>query len=204
MSSQSNDATVVLASGNRGKLREFQQRLNDTGWVLHPQSEFAVPEAEENGLSFVENAIIKARNASAHSGHAALADDSGLCVDALDGRPGIYSARFAGDNANDADNNALLLRELANVDEPQRGAQFVCALVYVRHAEDPRPVIAQGVWHGRILREPRGDNGFGYDPLFLVPERNCSSAELPPEIKNQISHRGLAINQLLQQLQDEL
>lgn len=188
---------LVLASGNQGKLKEFNQLLAQCGFEVVPQSDFDTPEAEETGLSFVENAIIKARNASRHTGLPALADDSGLEVDALNGQPGIYSARFAGPQNNDADNNSKLLSLLADTPEQERNARFQCLLVMVRHAEDPTPLICQGTWRGRILFEARGDNGFGYDPLFFVPEKNCSSAELPATIKNSISHRGKALAQLL-------
>ena len=192
---------LVLASGNQGKLKEFNQLLAQCGFEVVSQSDFGTPEAEETGLSFVENAIIKARNASRHTGLPALADDSGLEVDALNGQPGIYSARFAGSQSNDADNNAKLLKLLENVPEQERSARFQCLLVMVRHPEDPTPLICQGTWQGRILYEARGDNGFGYDPLFFVAEKNCSSAELPPNIKNSISHRGKALAQLLSQLE---
>lgn len=192
---------VILASGNRGKLKEFQGLLSDCGFELHTQSDYAVPEIEETGLSFVENAILKARNASAHTGLPALADDSGLEVDALNGQPGIYSARFAGTQCNDADNNQKLLKELDSVAEPQRTARFQCLLVLVRHEADPTPLISQGTWEGKILTSPVGDSGFGYDPLFFVPDRQCSSAQLDPATKNAISHRGQAIAQLLKQLQ---
>lgn len=192
---------IVLASGNPGKLKEFQQALHHDAFQLIPQSDFNVPEVAETGLSFVENAIIKARHAAQHSGLPALADDSGLEVDALKGQPGIYSARFAGATASDSDNNRKLLRSLNDVEEPQRSARFQCLLVFVRHHLDPTPLICQGTWEGRILREPAGSNGFGYDPLFFVPEKNCSSAELEPAVKNVISHRGKAIAQLQQLLQ---
>lgn len=187
---------VVLASGNRGKLKEFQQLLN--GFDIAPQSDFNVAEAIEDGLSFVENAIIKARNAAKETGFAAIADDSGLEVDALNGKPGIYSARFAGPHNNDQDNNEKLLLELRDIPEAQRTARFQCLLVFMRHAEDPTPLICQGSWEGRILFSAEGDNGFGYDPLFFVPEKNCSSAQLDPAVKNKISHRGQAMALLLQ------
>ncbi len=188
---------VVLASGNRGKLKEFQQLLN--GFDIAPQSDFNVAEAIEDGLSFVENAIIKARNAAKETGFSAIADDSGLEVDALNGKPGIHSARFAGPHNNDQDNNEKLLLELRDIPEAQRTARFQCLLVFMRHAEDPTPLICQGSWEGRILFSAEGDNGFGYDPLFFVPEKNCSSAQLDPAVKNKISHRGQAMAQLLQQ-----
>ena len=187
---------VVLASSNQGKLREIQAVLAPFAMELLPQSDFAVTDAEETGLSFVENAIIKARHAATVTGLPALADDSGLAVDALDGRPGIYSARFAGPNATDLDNNFKLLASLANVPAEQRTAQFHCVLVYLRHAEDPVPLIAHGSWAGQILTQPRGDNGFGYDPLFYLPELDCASAELAPEQKNRVSHRALALQEM--------
>lgn len=193
---------VVLASGNAGKLREFQGLLADCGFDVQPQSAFSVPEAEETGLSFVENAILKARNAARHSGLPALADDSGLEVDALDGRPGIYSARFAGTGANDVANNARLLEELTGVPEAARSARYQCVLVFMRHAADPTPLICQGSWEGRILEAPRGDGGFGYDPLFWVPDQQVTAAELDPVLKNRLSHRGTAMQKLLQELQD--
>ena len=188
---------IVLASGNAGKVKEFNQLLADHQMEVLPQSEFLTPDIEEIGLSFVENAILKARNACAHAGLPAIADDSGLEVDALDGAPGIYSARFAGSDLGDAANNEKLLRELAEVPEVERTARFQCLLVYLRHAKDPTPQIYQGTWEGRILFEPRGNNGFGYDPLFFVPEQYCSSAELAPKLKNALSHRGQAIKKFL-------
>ena len=190
--------TVVLASGNAGKLRELGKVLTPLGVELKFQAEFAVPEVDENGLSFVENAIIKARAAAAHTQRPAIADDSGLEVDFLNGAPGIHSARFSG--RGDEANNARLLAELANAPEQQRGARFQCVLVYMRHALDPTPIICQGSWEGRILLEPRGMDGFGYDPLFYVPEHQCSSAELAPALKNSISHRARASALLLEAL----
>jgi len=189
---------MVLASGNTGKLRELAQVLAPLAITLKPQSEFAVPEVEENGLSFVENAIIKARAAAQHSGLPAIADDSGLEVDYLNGAPGIHSARYSGDG--DAANNAKLLQALADVHEEQRSARFQCVLVYMRHALDPMPLVCQASWEGHILLTPRGDNGFGYDPLFYVPEYQCSSAELPPGVKNRISHRARASTLLCETL----
>lgn len=182
--------TAVLASGNAAKLRELGAVLAPLGFALRPQSEFAVPEVEETGLSFVENAIIKARAAARYSGLPAIADDSGLEVDFLHGAPGIYSARYSG--GGDAANNARLLRELGELPEEQRSARFQCVLVYMRHAADPAPLVCQASWEGTILSAPRGEHGFGYDPLFYVPDQQCSSAELPPEIKNRISHRARA------------
>lgn len=191
---------IVLATGNKGKLREMQQVLSPLGYDVVSQGDFAVPEAEETGLSFVENAIIKARNAARHTGLPAIADDSGLEVDALGGEPGIYSARYAGPGAGDADNNAKLLAELAARGVQDARARFQCVLVFMRHAQDPVPLVAQGSWEGVILAQPRGDNGFGYDPLFLVPAEGCTSAELPPARKNALSHRGQALALLVAQL----
>jgi XTP/dITP diphosphohydrolase len=182
--------SVVLASGNAGKLRELGEVLAPLGVMLQPQALFDVPEVEENGLSFVENAIIKARAAARHCDLPAIADDSGLEVDYLKGAPGIYSARYSG--AGDEANNARLLAELGNTPEAQRSARFQCVLVYMRHALDPTPLVCQASWDGSILFEPAGENGFGYDPLFFVPEHNCSSAQLPREVKNRISHRAKA------------
>lgn len=192
------EQTVVLASGNAGKLRELGRILAPLGMRLVSQSELGVPDVPEDGLSFVENAIIKARAAARHTGLPAIADDSGLEVDYLGGAPGIHSARYSGEG--DAGNNARLLRELASVPDEQRGARFQCVLVYMRHGDDPSPLVCQASWEGRILHEPRGDNGFGYDPLFFVPDQGCSSAELAPEIKNRISHRALASTLLLDAL----
>ena len=200
--SEQSQQLVVLASGNAGKLREFKEILAPLGVNLKFQAEFDVPDVEENGLSFVENAIIKARNAAKHTGLPAIADDSGLEVDALNGRPGIYSARFAGPQNNDDDNNEKLLADLQNVPQQQRSARFQCLLVFMRHAEDPTPLICQGSWEGRVLLETEGENGFGYDPLFYVPEKACSSAQLAPAEKNSISHRGQAMAKLLRQLID--
>ena len=191
---------IVLASNNAGKVREINQLLASQQIRVVPQSEFGVPEAEETGLSFVENAILKARNAAEHSGLAAIADDSGIEVDALRGAPGIYSARFAGAGASDAANLEKLLEELHGVPESERGARFQCLMVYMRHAEDPTPVICQGTWEGRILTALRGEAGFGYDPLFWVPDEGCSSAELSAERKNELSHRGQALRCLLKAL----
>jgi XTP/dITP diphosphohydrolase len=195
---ESREQTVVLASGNAGKLRELGRILAPLGVHLVSQLELGVPEVPEDGLSFVENAIIKARAAARHTGLAAIADDSGLEVDYLGGAPGIHSARYSGEG--DAGNNARLLRELASVPDEQRSARFQCVLVYMRHGDDPSPLVCQASWEGRILREPRGDNGFGYDPLFYVPDQGCSSAELSPEIKNRISHRARASALLLDAL----
>lgn len=192
--------TMVLASSNKKKLAELQNLLSDLDWQVQPQSTFNIPDAVENGASFIENAIIKARHAAQISGLPALADDSGLAVDALGGNPGIYSARFAGEHGNDAANNQKLLDALIDVPEEERTAQFHCVLALVRHAEDPVPVVCHGVWQGSILRAPRGENGFGYDPLFWVPSHACSSAELSAIEKNRISHRGQAMQLLLNAL----
>lgn len=189
---------VVLASGNTGKLRELGRVLTPIGLELRLQSEFDVPEVEETGLSFVENAILKARAACHHTGLPAIADDSGLEVDALKGAPGIYSARYSGQG--DAANNARLLRELGDLPEDKRTARFQCVLAYMRHASDPTPLVCQAAWEGRILFEERGENGFGYDPLFYVPDQGCASAELAPEVKNRISHRAQASALLLEAL----
>ncbi|MGB5539754.1 MAG: XTP/dITP diphosphatase [Gammaproteobacteria bacterium] len=192
---------IVLASSNAGKVREINQLL--TGLALHvrPQGEFGVADAEETGLTFVENAILKARNAASHTGLPAIADDSGLEVDALNGAPGIYSARYAGSGAGDRANLEKLLEALQDVPEAQRTARFQCLLVYMRHAGDPTPLICQGTWEGRILTVPRGEQGFGYDPVFHVPTHDCSSAELAPEVKNSLSHRGQALRKLVAALQ---
>lgn len=191
---------IVLASNNPGKVREFNQLLSDTELEVVPQSTFSVPEIEETGLTFVENAILKARNAAQHTGLPAIADDSGLEVDALDGAPGIYSARYAGAGASDRDNLEKLLDALREVDEQQRSARFQCLMVYMRHGQDPTPRIFQGTWEGHILRAPRGSGGFGYDPVFLVPDIDRASAELAPDVKNRLSHRGQAIRQLVASL----
>lgn len=187
---------IVLASGNAGKLAEIQNALADFGVALISQKSLGVIDAIENGLSFVENAIIKARHAATITGLPALADDSGLEVDFLNGAPGIYSARYAGENANDAANNQKLLDALKNVPVEKRSARFVCVLVYMRHANDPMPLICQGSWQGRILEQPDGDGGFGYDPLFFVPDLNLTAARLSKTEKNAISHRGQALSEL--------
>ena len=192
---------IVLASNNPGKVREISQILADLALEVLPQSAFNIEEVEETGLSFVENAILKARHAAAESGLPAIADDSGLEVDALKGAPGIYSARFAGVGASDSQNLQKLLTDLEQVPEAQRTARFQCLMVCMRHAEDPTPLICQGTWEGRITFEPRGESGFGYDPVFFVPSQNCTSAELAPEVKNQLSHRGQALRLLLTALE---
>lgn len=194
---------VVLASGNPGKVREIGDMLKELDIEVVPQSEFNVPEAEETGTTFVENAIIKARNAAQHTGLPAIADDSGIEVDALNGAPGVYSARYSGANADDQANNDKMLAELSGVNEQDRTARYQAILVYMSHAGDPTPLISQGSWEGRILEQPRGENGFGYDPIFYVPEYDCSSAELSPEQKNQLSHRGKALRELVSLLQQQ-
>ncbi len=184
---------IVLASNNKGKVREIGQILAGLQLEVMPQAAFNIEEAEETGLTFVENAIIKARHASAKAGLPAIADDSGLEVDALNGAPGIYSARFAGNGASDEENLQKLLTELDKVPDEKRTARFQCLMVYMRHAQDPTPIICQGTWEGIITRTPSGEHGFGYDPVFFVPTHNCTSAELAPEVKNQLSHRGQAL-----------
>jgi XTP/dITP diphosphohydrolase len=191
---------VVLASGNQGKLKELNELLAPCNIEAVSQSEFNIEPAIEDGLSFVENAILKARWAAKHSGLPAIADDSGLEVDYLNGQPGIYSARFSGDDANDEKNNALLLEKLARVPTEQRTARFQCVVVYLRHATDPTPLICQGTWEGLISTEFVGDNGFGYDPLFFIPSLMLGSAQLSSEQKNKLSHRGQAMAKLLSQL----
>ncbi|MDM8545722.1 RdgB/HAM1 family non-canonical purine NTP pyrophosphatase [Candidatus Venteria ishoeyi] len=195
---------IVLASNNAGKVQEFNELLADLNMEIIPQGKWDFPEAEETGLSFVENAILKARHACEHTGLPALADDSGIEVDALDGAPGIYSARFAGQGASDADNYDLLLNKLKDTPSAERSARFQCLLVYMRHAKDPTPLICQGAWEGQILSTPQGDNGFGYDPVFYVPDLDCSAAQLSSEQKNQRSHRGQALRALHAQLQTRL
>lgn len=191
---------ILLASNNPGKVREIQAILANDDIEIVPQSAFQVPDVEEVGQTFIENAILKARHASQLSGLPAIADDSGLEVDALGGAPGVVSARYAGPGASDADNNAKLLRELEKIPDAERTARFRCVMVFLRHTKDPSPLIGQGVWEGIILSEPHGSGGFGYDPLFFVPEKNCTSAELTPDEKNRLSHRGKALRELVAQL----
>lgn len=188
---------LVVATGNKGKLNEISQVLAPLGITVRGQKDFAIPEIEETGLTFVENAILKARNTCLHTGKPALADDSGIEVDALNGAPGIYSARYAGVGASDGANVVKLLDALQGVTEAERSARFQCVMVYMRHANDPTPLICQGTWEGRITLAPAGDNGFGYDPVFWVPQHNCTAAQLPPDIKNSLSHRGQALQKLL-------
>jgi len=187
---------IVLASGNAGKVVELEQLLEGTGVQLVAQTSLGVTDAEETGLTFVENALIKARHAARETGMPALADDSGICVDALDGAPGLYAARYAGTHGDTAGNNAKLLRELDGVPAERRTAYFIAVLVLLRHADDPAPLIAEGRWHGRILDAPRGAGGFGYDPLFLPDGFDVSAAELEFTLKNRLSHRGQALDLL--------
>jgi len=197
MPAENKPQKIVLASGNSGKLREIQAVLNQQQFQLIKQSEFNVPDVAETGTTFVENAIIKARHAAEKTGLPALADDSGIEVDALQGAPGVYSARYAGTPGEDDANNSKLLAEMKNVAEKLRTARFQCVIVYMQHAEDPMPLICEGTWEGKILHNLSGPNGFGYDPLFYVPTHKCSSAELEPAEKNRISHRAQALKKLI-------
>jgi XTP/dITP diphosphohydrolase len=190
--------TLVLASNNAGKLAEFSQLLAPLGFSIKPQRELNIPEAEEPFGTFVENALVKARHASRLSALPALADDSGICVPALGGAPGVQSARYAGEPRSDAANNAKLIRDIAM--HADKSAYYYCVLVMVRHADDPQPIIADGVWHGRLIDQPRGQGGFGYDPHFLLPELGKTAAELTADQKNQLSHRGQALRALLSKL----
>lgn len=194
---------LVIASGNAGKIRELEHLLQSLNLEIVPQATFNVPEADEPYMTFIENALAKARHASEHTSLPALADDSGLCVDALNGAPGVLSARYASENDNspksDARNNAKLLQAMEN--QSHRQAHFYCVIVLVRHAQDPEPIIAEGIWTGEILKELRGDDGFGYDPLFMDAKTGKTVAELPLEIKSRISHRGHAMAKLLQKLE---
>ena len=192
---------LVIATGNRGKLAELRALLCDSGIEVRSQADFAVPEVAETGLSFVENAILKARHAARATGLPALGDDSGLCVDALHGAPGLYSARYAGTHGDSDANIDKLLREIDGIEDPARTARFVCVLALVRHADDPMPLVAEGRWEGRVLRARRGGNGFGYDPVFFSPVHGCSAAELPADVKNRDSHRGQALAALRERLQ---
>ena len=192
----------VVASSNAGKLAEFRDLLGEGGYEFVTQGELGVTDAEETGLTFVENALLKARHAARITGLPALADDSGLCVDALDGAPGLYSARYAGSHGDAQANIAKLLEAMKGVPRAQRTAHFLAVIVLLRHAEDPQPIIAEGRWSGLILEAPRGDRGFGYDPVFLDPENNLSAAEFDPAIKNRLSHRGRALAMLRQKLAD--
>jgi XTP/dITP diphosphohydrolase len=195
---------IVLASGNKGKLREFAEMFAPFNIDVLPQSDFNVPEAEETGLTFIENAIIKARNAALHTGLPAIADDSGIEVDYLLGAPGIYSARYSGEHATDESNLEALLQALDGVPDNERAARYQCVLVLMRHSKDPSPLIAQADWQGRILTAPTGNGGFGYDPIFWVPETECSAAELSSEQKHAISHRGKALKHFMNAFQSEV
>ncbi len=188
---------IVVASGNPGKLAEFNRLLAEAGLEFVSQRELGVEDIEETGLTFVENALLKARHAARVTGLAALADDSGLCVDALGGAPGLYSARYAGTHGDAAANIAKLLHALDGVEDARRGAYFHCTLALLRHPDDPRPLIAQGEWRGRVLHAPRGDGGFGYDPVFLDAGTGLTAAELDPATKNRISHRSIALTKLV-------
>jgi XTP/dITP diphosphohydrolase len=195
---------VVLATGNKGKVKELACMLSGLGIEVFPQSEFSVVDVAETGTTFVENAIIKARHAAKQTGLPAIADDSGLAVDALSGKPGVYSARYSGDQATDQSNITKLLDAMADIPKDKRQAKFLCVLVFMRHADDPTPIICQGEWSGEITTKQQGENGFGYDPVFWVDTQNCSSAQLSPAQKNAFSHRGKALKLLLAQLQNEI
>ena len=195
---------VVLATGNKGKVKELARMLSCLDFEVLPQSEFDVTEVAETGTTFVENAIIKARHAAKQTGLPAIADDSGLAVHALGGEPGVYSARYSGDQATDQSNITKLLDAMAGIPIEKRQAKFLCVLVFMRHADDPTPIICQGEWCGEITTEQQGENGFGYDPVFWVEEHNCSSAQLSPKQKNILSHRGKALTLLLAQLHNQI
>ena len=193
---------IILATGNLNKVREISASLKGSSIEIMPQSMFNVPDADETGTTFVENAIIKARNCSAHTGEAAMADDSGIEVDALGGAPGVHSARYSGEHANDEKNTALLLRNMENVPDGRRTARYWCVMVYMRSASDPTPIICQASWEGVIIREKRGTNGFGYDPVFLIPELGKTAAEVSLEVKNSMSHRAKAIKMMTERLRE--
>ena len=190
---------IVLASGNAGKVREINKLFASSGIEIIPQTELGVLEVPETGTTFVENAIIKARHAAECTGLPAISDDSGIEVDALDARPGVYSARYAGANGDDEDNNDLMLKELTGVAEADRTARYQCLIVFMRSHTDPVPLITQGSWEGRILEARQGDGGFGYDPIFYVPTHHCSGGELSLEVKNTLSHRAIALNAMLEE-----
>ncbi len=202
MSTNTDNNTIILASSNQGKLREFHTMFSGSGMTIISQSEYQIDDAEETGLTFIENAIIKARHASQKTGLPAIADDSGLAIDFLNGAPGIYSARYAGAHGNDKANNQKVLAALAGQPKENRQAKFICALAFLQHAEDPTPILCQAIWEGFILEEECGENGFGYDPLFWVEEKNCSSAQLPSDIKHTISHRAKALDMLFAAIKD--
>lgn len=189
---------IVIASGNPGKLREIRRILEPLNFQVVPQSDFGVPECPEPHVTFIENCLAKARHAALHTGLPALADDSGICVDALNGAPGVYSARYAGEPKSDQRNNEKLIDALGN--ESNRKAHYYCVIVLVRHPDDPQPLIAEGSWHGEIIDTPRGENGFGYDPYFFLPEFGKTGAELDPDHKNAVSHRGKALMMLVEKL----
>ena len=193
---------IILATGNLNKVREISASLKGSSIEIMPQSMFNVPDADETGTTFVENAIIKARNCSAHTGEAAMADDSGIEVDALGGAPGVHSARYSGEHANDEKNTALLLRNMENVPDGRRTARYWCVMVYMRSASDPTPIICLASWEGVIIREMRGTNGFGYDPVFLIPELGKTAAEVSLEVKNSMSHRAKAIKMMTERLRE--
>ncbi|ELV8555854.1 XTP/dITP diphosphatase [Vibrio fluvialis] len=194
---------IVLATGNQGKVREMADLLADFGFDVVAQSKFNVSEVAESGTTFIENAIIKARHAAKETGLPAIADDSGLEVDYLGGAPGVYSARYAGEDASDQQNLEKLLDAMKDVPEAQRSARFHCVLVLMRHENDPTPLVCHGKWEGRILTQAHGSNGFGYDPIFFVPEENCASAQLEPVRKKQLSHRGQALKKLFQAIEEQ-
>ena len=193
---------IILATGNLNKVREISASLKGSSIEIMPQSMFNVPDADETGTTFVENAIIKARNCSAHTGEAAMADDSGIEVDALGGAPGVHSARYSGEHANDEKNTALLLRNMEDVPDGKRTARYWCVMVYMRSASDPTPIICLASWEGVIIREKRGTNGFGYDPVFLIPELGKTAAEVSLEVKNSMSHRAKAIKMMTERLRE--
>jgi len=195
---------IVLASGNAGKIRELTELLGPIGLEVVPQSQWQVEECEETGLTFVENAILKARNAARHTGLPALADDSGIEVDHLQGQPGIYSARYSGPEGDDRRNNEKLLAALQGVPPQRRTARFRCVMAFLAHAEDPSPILAEGTWEGLVASEPAGGGGFGYDPIFYLPEFGCTSAELPAAEKNRLSHRGQAVRTMAERLRQRL
>ncbi len=191
---------LVLASRNPGKLRELSALLDESRYKIIPQADFNVPEVAETGTTFVENAIIKARHAARYTGLAALADDSGIVIDALNGEPGVHSARYSGSDASDESNNILLVEKIRSVPEAQRSARYQAVIVYMRNAADPSPIICEGSWEGIIVLEAKGSGGFGYDPYFYLPDYGCTSAELSADEKNRISHRGQALRLLLEKL----
>ena len=193
---------IILATGNLNKVREISASLQGSNIEIMPQSMFNVPDADETGTTFVENAIIKARNCAAHTGEAAMADDSGIEVDALGGAPGVHSARYSGEHANDDKNTALLLRNMEDVPDGKRTARYWCVMVYMRSASDPTPIICLASWEGVIIREKRGTNGFGYDPVFLIPELGKTAAEVSLEVKNSMSHRAKAIRMMTEKLRE--